>query len=166
MHIDVRGSIALDEPSLVRIAARERDWASGYVMEADVREDISEGRLVRVLEDWTPQLAPSRSTTRAGKRHLQPSVPPLSRPRESSQPRRVSRSRTSVRFGRQERASRSPACEGVRACVRYPIHPESRRRWVQTFQAGRDHVFSSACPITRNGGAPCARLPADAVGRG
>ena len=27
-------------------------------MEFDVREDIEAGRLVRVLEDWTPLLAP------------------------------------------------------------------------------------------------------------
>ena len=27
-------------------------------MEADVRDDIAAGRLVRVLEDWTPSLAP------------------------------------------------------------------------------------------------------------
>jgi len=27
-------------------------------MEADVREDIEAGRLMRVLEDWTPSLAP------------------------------------------------------------------------------------------------------------
>jgi DNA-binding transcriptional LysR family regulator len=57
VHIDVQGSITLDEPSLVRIAA-QNGIGLGYVMEADVREDISEGRLVRVLEDWTPQLAP------------------------------------------------------------------------------------------------------------
>lgn len=30
----------------------------GYFMEADVREDIAFGRLVRILEDWTPPLAP------------------------------------------------------------------------------------------------------------
>ncbi len=27
-------------------------------MEADVRNDIAAGRLVRVLKDWTPSLAP------------------------------------------------------------------------------------------------------------
>ena len=27
-------------------------------MESDVREDIAEGRLVRLLEDWTPPLVP------------------------------------------------------------------------------------------------------------
>ncbi|MBY4592240.1 MULTISPECIES: LysR family transcriptional regulator [Rhizobium] len=57
LQIDVQGSITLDESSLVRIAARN-GIGLGYVMEADVRDDIVAGRLVRVLEDWTPSLAP------------------------------------------------------------------------------------------------------------
>ena len=57
MQINVQGSITLDEPSLVRIAA-QNGVGIGYVMEADVRDDIAAGRLVRVLEDWTPSLAP------------------------------------------------------------------------------------------------------------
>jgi DNA-binding transcriptional LysR family regulator len=57
VQIDVQGSITLDESSLVRIAA-QNGVGLGYVMEADVREDIVAGRLVRVLEDWTPTLAP------------------------------------------------------------------------------------------------------------
>jgi DNA-binding transcriptional LysR family regulator len=56
-QIDVQGSITLDEPSLVRIAAQS-GIGLGYMMEADVRDDIAAGRLVRVLEDWTPTLAP------------------------------------------------------------------------------------------------------------
>ncbi|TWF48009.1 LysR substrate-binding domain-containing protein [Neorhizobium alkalisoli] len=57
VQIDVQGCITLDEPSLVRIAAQD-GIGLGYVMEADVHEDISEGRLVSVLNDWTPLLAP------------------------------------------------------------------------------------------------------------
>jgi DNA-binding transcriptional LysR family regulator len=57
VQIDVQGSITLDESSLVRIAA-QNGVGLGYVMEADVREDIAAGRLIRVLEDWTPALAP------------------------------------------------------------------------------------------------------------
>jgi DNA-binding transcriptional LysR family regulator len=57
VQIDVQGAITLDESSLVRIAA-QNGVGLGYVMETDVREDIAAGRLVRVLEDWTPQLAP------------------------------------------------------------------------------------------------------------
>jgi DNA-binding transcriptional LysR family regulator len=55
VQIDVEGSITLDEPSLVKIAA-QNGMGLGYIMEADVREDIVAGRLVRVLEDWTPPL--------------------------------------------------------------------------------------------------------------
>jgi DNA-binding transcriptional LysR family regulator len=57
IDIDVQGPITLDESSLVRIAA-QNGVGLGYVIEADVRDDITEGRLVRVLEDWTPPLAP------------------------------------------------------------------------------------------------------------
>jgi DNA-binding transcriptional LysR family regulator len=53
VQIDVRGSIALDEASLVRIAVLE-STGIGYTMEQDVVADIEAGRLVRVLEDWTP----------------------------------------------------------------------------------------------------------------
>lgn len=57
VQIDVQGAITLDEPSLVRIAA-QNGVGLGYIMEADVRDDIAAGRLERVLEDWTPSLAP------------------------------------------------------------------------------------------------------------
>jgi DNA-binding transcriptional LysR family regulator len=57
VQLDVEGPITLDEPSLVRIAVLD-GLAIGYSMESDVREDIAAGRLVRVLEDWTPPLAP------------------------------------------------------------------------------------------------------------
>lgn len=55
--IDVHGPITLDEASLARIAVLE-DFGIGFFMESDVRDDIATGRLVRVLEDWTPPLAP------------------------------------------------------------------------------------------------------------
>ncbi|MFN4016411.1 MAG: LysR family transcriptional regulator [Reyranella sp.] len=57
IQIDVRGRITLDEASLSRIAVLDH-VGIGYFMESDVREDIEAGRLVRVLEDWTPPLAP------------------------------------------------------------------------------------------------------------
>jgi len=57
VQIDVQGSLTLDEPSLVRIAA-QNGVGLGYVMEADVRDDLATGKLVQVLEDWTPSLAP------------------------------------------------------------------------------------------------------------
>lgn len=57
LQLDVQGPITLDEASLARIAVLD-GVGIGFFMEADVREDIAAGRLVRVLEDWTPQLAP------------------------------------------------------------------------------------------------------------
>ena len=57
VQIDVQGPITLDEASLSRTAVLD-DVGIGYFMESDVREDIAAGRLVRVLEDWTPPLAP------------------------------------------------------------------------------------------------------------
>ena len=57
LQLDVEGPITLDEASLARIAAMN-GVGIGYFMEADVREDIAAGRLIRILEDWTPPLAP------------------------------------------------------------------------------------------------------------
>ncbi|WP_334164089.1 LysR family transcriptional regulator [Phenylobacterium sp.] len=57
VQIDVHGPITLDEASLSRIAVLQ-DFGIGFFMEHDVREDIAAGRLVRVLEDWTPPLPP------------------------------------------------------------------------------------------------------------
>lgn len=57
VQIDVDGPMTLDEASLSRIAVLDH-VGIGYFMEADVRDDIEAGRLVRVLEDWTPPLAP------------------------------------------------------------------------------------------------------------
>lgn len=56
-QIDVAGALTLDEASLLRIAVLA-EFGIGYFMEADVREDVAAGRLVRVLEDWTPPIAP------------------------------------------------------------------------------------------------------------
>jgi len=57
LQLEVEGPITLDEASLARIAVTN-DVGIGYAMEADVREDIAAGRLIRILEDWTPPLAP------------------------------------------------------------------------------------------------------------
>jgi DNA-binding transcriptional LysR family regulator len=56
-RIDVTGRITLDEASLSRITVLEH-LGLGFFMESDVRDDIKAGRLVRVLADWTPPLAP------------------------------------------------------------------------------------------------------------
>ena len=55
-QIDVSGPITLDEASLARTAVLE-GIGLGFFMEQDVRADIEAGRLVRVLENWTPPLA-------------------------------------------------------------------------------------------------------------
>ncbi|ANC91292.1 LysR family transcriptional regulator [Azospirillum humicireducens] len=52
-QIDVDGPMTLDEASLARIAVLE-GVGIGFFMESDVRADIEAGRLVRVLDDWTP----------------------------------------------------------------------------------------------------------------
>lgn len=57
LQLDVDGHITLDEASLARIAITN-GVGIGYLMESDVREDITAGRLVRILEDWTPPLDP------------------------------------------------------------------------------------------------------------
>lgn len=57
MQIDVAGPITLDEASLARLAVLD-GLGIGFFMESDVREDIAAGRLVRVLESWTPPLSP------------------------------------------------------------------------------------------------------------
>ena len=57
VQVDVAGPITLDEASLARIAVLE-GLGIGFFMESDVRQDIEAGRLVRVLDDWTPPLAP------------------------------------------------------------------------------------------------------------
>jgi DNA-binding transcriptional LysR family regulator len=55
VHADVQGPLTLDEASVARMAVLE-GVGLGYFMEADVRADVAAGRLVRVLEDWTPEL--------------------------------------------------------------------------------------------------------------
>lgn len=53
VQIDVRGPIALDEASLTRTAALEGAGV-GYIFEQDILPEIEAGRVIRILEDWTP----------------------------------------------------------------------------------------------------------------
>jgi DNA-binding transcriptional LysR family regulator len=53
VQIDVTGPLTLDEATVARMAVLE-GIGLGFFMEADVLADIEAGRLVRVLEDWTP----------------------------------------------------------------------------------------------------------------
>lgn len=52
-QVDVDGPVTLDEASVARIAVSE-GLGLGFFMEQDVREELEAGRLIRVLEDWTP----------------------------------------------------------------------------------------------------------------
>lgn len=53
----MEGALTLDEAGLARTAALASVGLT-LAMESDVREDIEAGRLVRVLEDWTPSQPP------------------------------------------------------------------------------------------------------------
>jgi DNA-binding transcriptional LysR family regulator len=57
VHIDVEGAMTLDEASLARAAALASVGLT-LAMESDVRDDIEQGRLAPVLEDWTQTLSP------------------------------------------------------------------------------------------------------------
>ncbi|MET0245658.1 MAG: LysR substrate-binding domain-containing protein [Sphingomonas sp.] len=52
-QIEVSGPVTLDEASIARIAVRE-GLGLGFFMEQDVHEELEAGRLIRVLDDWTP----------------------------------------------------------------------------------------------------------------
>lgn len=54
-QIDVTGAITLDEASLAREAVLAGIGVALF-LEQNVRDDITAGRLVRVLDDWTPPL--------------------------------------------------------------------------------------------------------------
>lgn len=53
VQVDVRGAITLDEASLTRTAVLE-GAGIGYIFEQDILPDIEAGRVIRILEDWTP----------------------------------------------------------------------------------------------------------------
>lgn len=53
VQIDVSGPITLDEASLTRTAILE-GTGIGYTFEQDIASDIDTGRVIRILEDWTP----------------------------------------------------------------------------------------------------------------
>ncbi|PHR19156.1 MAG: LysR family transcriptional regulator [Sphingopyxis sp.] len=57
VRVDIDGPVTLDEASLARLAVLE-SVGIGFFMESDVRSDIEEGRLVRLLDEWTPPLSP------------------------------------------------------------------------------------------------------------
>jgi DNA-binding transcriptional LysR family regulator len=72
VQVDVRGPITLDEASLTRSAILEGTGV-GYIFEQDILPDIQAGRVVRVLEDWTPQY-PGLCLYYPGRRNLSAGV--------------------------------------------------------------------------------------------
>lgn len=54
VHLDVGGPITLDEAGLSRTAVLD-GLGLGFFMEPDVRDDVAAGRLVRVLDEFTPR---------------------------------------------------------------------------------------------------------------
>lgn len=56
VQVDVDGPVTLDEASLALAAALE-GVGVGLFLEQNVREELSSGRLIRVLEEWTPPLS-------------------------------------------------------------------------------------------------------------
>jgi DNA-binding transcriptional LysR family regulator len=75
LQLDVDGRVILDEAHLARAAVME-NVGIGYFMEQNVSEDIAAGRLIRVLDDWTPPFPglcvyyPNRRNLSAGVREF------------------------------------------------------------------------------------------------
>lgn len=72
VQIDVQGPLILDEASLARTAVL-KNIGIGYFMEQSVLADIEAGRLVRVLDDWTPPY-PGLALYYPGRRNLSAGV--------------------------------------------------------------------------------------------
>jgi DNA-binding transcriptional LysR family regulator len=68
MMIDAPGSLTLDEGGLIREAALA-SVGLAYLAEHTIAPDIASGRLVTVLQDWTPPY-PGLSLYFAGRRHI------------------------------------------------------------------------------------------------
>ncbi len=66
--VDVAGAITLDEPGLMLDAVRA-GMGLAYLTEWNVAEDLAAGRLLRVLEDWTPPF-PGLCLYYPGRRHV------------------------------------------------------------------------------------------------
>ena len=53
LAFDAKGRLTLDEPAIARAAVLD-GAGIGFFIEQDVADDIASGRLIRLLEDWTP----------------------------------------------------------------------------------------------------------------
>lgn len=68
VEIDRKGPLVLDDPNLMLEAARA-GVGLAYLTEWNVAGDIASGRLVRVLDDWTPSF-PGLCLYYSGRRHV------------------------------------------------------------------------------------------------
>jgi DNA-binding transcriptional LysR family regulator len=53
VQIEAEGRLTLDEAAILRAAVLD-GAGIGFFIEQDGAEDIAAGRMVRLLEDWTP----------------------------------------------------------------------------------------------------------------
>ena len=72
LRIDVPGSLTLDEPDMIAQASRA-GIGLAYVGESIVADDIASGRLVEVLNEWTPSY-PGHCLYYPGRRHMAASL--------------------------------------------------------------------------------------------
>jgi DNA-binding transcriptional LysR family regulator len=72
LRIDVPGSLTLDEPDMIAQASRA-GIGLAYVGESIVADDIASGRLVEVLNEWTPSY-PGYCLYYPGRRHMAASL--------------------------------------------------------------------------------------------
>jgi DNA-binding transcriptional LysR family regulator len=68
LAVDVAGRLTLDDSGLIREAALA-GYGLAFVSEWDVAEDLRAGRLVQVLDDWTPPF-PGLCLYYPGRRHV------------------------------------------------------------------------------------------------
>lgn len=68
LDVDVPGRLTFNEPTLIHEAARA-GVGLAYLSEWSVTDDLAAGRLVRVLEDWTPSF-PGLALYYPGRRHV------------------------------------------------------------------------------------------------
>ncbi|WP_127103924.1 LysR substrate-binding domain-containing protein [Pararhodobacter zhoushanensis] len=66
-QIDAKGRLTVDEAAIARAAVLDGSGI-GFFIEQDVAADIASGRLIRLLEDWTPP-RPAFSLYYPGRRH-------------------------------------------------------------------------------------------------
>jgi DNA-binding transcriptional LysR family regulator len=68
VEVDVKGALTLDETGLMLEAVRA-GVGLGYLSEWAVRDDLAAGRLIQVLDDWTPAY-PGLCLYYPGRRHV------------------------------------------------------------------------------------------------